>query len=363
MKRKQKRKNVHLLILISILLITSLLDMYGASFMSDLYRGNMIKQAMWIATGFVVMFIIYKIDIDKLFNISIPLYAIGIISLFLVLFIGHNVNGANSWFKFGPVSFQPSEIFKFSYILFMANLIGRSKRESKWTLLRLIIFTFIPALLIFLEPDTGVVLMYLLMMMGIMQESINKKYIIACLFIALFLIGTFLSLYFFKGDLFIRIFGTGFFYRIDRLLSFVNASSYQLKNALIGVGASGLFGLGLLSPKIYIPEAITDFVFDLTITNFGAIMGIIVVIIYVSILYMIYREYKSTRDAKNRVILSGIFYMMLFQVFEHIMMNLGLMPITGITLPFLSYGGSSLISYFMLFGLILKIMKINKETI
>ena len=175
----------------------------------------------------------------------------------------------------------------------------------------------------------------------------------------LILLGIFLGLYFLKKNLFIDIFGTSFFYRMDRLLSFKNNSSYQLTNALIGIGASGVLGMGLTSTKIYIPEAITDFVFDLTILNFGYLTGIAVVLIYTFILIMIYREIYYSKKYLYRCILSGIFWMMLFQVFEHILMNLGLTPITGITLPFLSYGGSSMLSYSMIFAVVFIIINKN----
>lgn len=198
--------------------------------------------------------------------------------------------------------------------------------------------------------------MYLLLMFGLIWASgINKKYPLVLLSAGIMFLLLFFGLYFLNGELFTKIFGVSFFYRIDRLMSFKNASSYQLNNALIGIGASGLFGFGLRHPKIYIPEATTDFVFDLTICNFGIIVGILVAFIYAILLKNIYKLLRKTEDKMDRSILAGILFMMSFQVAEHIFMNLGLTPITGITLPFLSYGGSSLISYFLLFGLIMKI--------
>ena len=204
--------------------------------------------------------------------------------------------------------------------------------------------------------------MYLLMMLGFLLSSkVKKKHILFLLLSGVLLIGGFFLLYFLNSELFIKLFGTSFFYRVDRLLTFKNSSSYQLNNALIGIGAAGPFGFGLTNPKIYIPEVTTDFVFALNICNFGYVAGIFVAFIYTFLLIQIYRQIFKTKKRVYKCILSSIFYMMLFQIGEHILMNLGLTPITGITLPFLSYGGSSLISYFMLIGLVLNMMSSNKK--
>jgi rod shape determining protein RodA len=362
MKRKNIKKNLKIIVPIIILLIISLLDMYGASYISSLYKNALVKQTLWVLIGIIVFIIIYKIDMRILLKYSTHFYIIGIILLFLVLFFGKNVNGASSWFKIGDFSFQPSELFKFFLLLNLSKIVSTHKKGSIILLFKIITLTFIPALLIFLEPDTGVVISYLVMMMGVLLESkVSKKHIGALVGITFLCSILFLGFYFIEKDLFIKIFGTSFFYRIDRLLTFKTGSSYQLNNALIGVGASSFFGLGLKSSKIYIPEVTTDFVFDLSILNFGLIMGILIIIIYSYLLIVLYKEKERAHKYLTKTIISGIFYEMFFQVGEHILMNLGLTPITGITLPFLSYGGSSLISYFMLFALILKITTNNSS--
>lgn len=356
-------KKFSILLPITILLILSLFNMYGASFTSNIYRNSLLKQSMWIVLGTIIMFAIYKIDMNFLLKTSTFFYILGILSLILVLFLGVNINGATSWYRVGPFTMQPSEIFKFFYIIYISKVASKDKHDFL-SLLDILILTFIPCILIFMEPDTGVVLLYLLIMLGVLLESkIKKRYLIGLIAFAAILLGIFFYLYFCQSELFISLFGTSFFYRMDRLLDTGNTSSYQLKNALTGIGASGLFGLGLKSEKIYIPEATTDFVFDLSICNFGYLVGIIIVFLYAFILYKIYNEMYKSKNMTNRLILSGIFYMMFFQIAEHILMNLGLTPITGITLPFLSYGGSSLLSYFLLMGLVLKIIEINQSDI
>ena len=140
---------------------------------------------------------------------------------------------------------------------------------------------------------------------------------------------------------------------MERLVDFKNNTSYQLSNALIGLGASGILGFGIKSSKIYVPELITDFAFDLTTFNFGYMMGISICLVYTFLLLKVFSK-TSTKNTFYKTFYSASFALLLYQVTEHIFMNLGLAPITGITLPFLSYGGSSLVSYFMIFALLLK---------
>ena len=353
MKIDNFKKNLTLIVPITILLILSLLNMYGASYISSLYKNAFTREALWVIIGISIFIVFYNLNKSIVIKYINIIYILGVISLLAVLLFGANINGASSWFKLGPFSVQPSELFKPFFIVFLACLVSHHKGKSITLLLKLIVFTLIPAILIFLEPDTGVVLMYLLIMIGVILASPIKKWQTA-LFIFLiiaFIVG-FLSIYFFDKDLFVKAFGSSFFYRIDRLLDFKNNSSYQLNNALIGIGSAGAFGYGLTHPKIYVPEIITDFVFDLTMLNFGYITGIIVTGIYTFILYELFRLYKNTKNLLNKCTLLSIFSLMSFQVFEHIFMNLGITPITGITLPFLSYGGSSLISYFLIVALI-----------
>lgn len=353
MKNKKKIKNLTLIIPIIILLVISLLDMYGARSISSMYDSYYKRQLIWIASGIFLFIIISKMDkrvLEKYVDIS---YFLGIIALILVLFIGKNVNGASSWFKIGSVSIQPSEIFKPIFIVFLSKKACTLDNSFK-SFIKIIIYTLIPCALIFLEPDTGLVLIYVLIMLGILL-SINawKKYTACVLLVSTVVVISFSSLYFLNRDAFTGIFGTSFFYRMDRLMSFKNNTSYQLNNALIGIGSQSLINIRLNHPKIYIPEITTDFVFDLTILNFGYASGIILIMLYTYVLYEIYKKSLS-KKGMSKCILSSIFYMMAFQIYEHIFMNIGLLPITGITLPFLSYGGSSMVSYFMIYALIIK---------
>ena len=226
-------------------------------------------------------------------------------------------------------------------------------------LLKTFFIVLIPSILTFLEPDTGCVLFYIIIyIFMIFFKKINKWWYFSGGILILLIGGLFLSFYFFQQDLFIDIFGTSFFYRMDRVINFMNNSGYQLENALVGIGSGGLFGLGINNFHIYFPEAPTDFIFALILTNMGLIGGLIVLCVYLYLDILLINDIKRVNGYKKYFIV-GLLGIFLYQQFEHIMMNLGLVPITGITLPFLSYGGSSLISYFILIGIVLN-FKVKK---
>ena len=350
MNIKKVKKNIGLFLPIIFLTVFGLINIYYAKYVSSLYNGLFIKQLLWVVIGVVLMFFIYGINIKYFLRWHKLFYIIGIFSLAFVLVFGTRINGASSWFSYKGISIQPSELFKFFYIISLSYVAA-----SKNNLFYLTIMMLIPVILIGIEPDSGVALMYIIIYLVILFNVIKKKRYVF-FFTSLFLILgiSFVSLYFLNDEVFINIFGTSFFYRMDRLLDFKNNTSFQLSNALIGMGASGFTGLGLYSSKIYVPELPTDFAFCLSIINFGFMMGICLILVYSFILFKVF-SLTNTKDLFYKYYSTSVFVLMFYQILEHIFMNLGLTPITGITLPFLSYGGSSLISYFMIYGLLLKI--------
>jgi len=361
MKMTNYRKLFVWIFPIFILLVISILSLYGASFIASAFENHYKKQIIWIFLSLLIGIIVFFIDFNFFKKISPYIYIIGTVSLILVLIFGKEINGARAWFKIGPITLQPSELFKFFYLIYLAKICENKKSKSKR--LKILTVATVPMILIFIEPDTGVVLLYIFLTLGVILSTkvISNKHIIIFTIISIFLSVSFFSLYIFQEYLFVKIFGTSFFYRIDRLLMFKNSSSYQLENALIGIGSSGLFGHGIYSTKIYIPEATTDFIFALSICNFGLIGGSIIILSYFWIFSNLIKTYLKTNKLFIKGIIGGTIFMMLVQVFEHIFMNMGLTPITGITLPFLSYGGSSLISYVLIFSFILKITTNNSS--
>ena len=169
-----------------------------------------------------------------------------------------------------------------------------------------------------------------------------------------------LIIYFTNTDLFINLFGTDFFLRVDRLLDWSNSSGYQLENGITSIGAGGFLGMGANNTPIYFPEPQTDFIFAVYANNFG-FLGVLFLLSLIAIfdIKLILLAIKNT-NLTNKYVIAGIVGMLIYQQLQNIGMTFGLMPITGSTLPFISYGGSSLLSYMIMMVII---FNISNETI
>lgn len=355
MKKKRLINNFILFIPILILLTISLINMKMISNMGGLYKSYFSKQCLWVGLGIIVMVIIVLLKPKIFFKYSKYLYAINIFLLILVLFFGKTINGSRAWFNFGFFAFQPSELMKFSLTLFLSEVISKEKtgtfKDELKLLLKIIVITLIPAVLVFLEPDTGAIIIYLIIMLGVLLvKKINKKWFMGIGMIILVFLGLFLYLYYFNKDLLIKLIGTSFFYRVDRILTFVNNDSFQLNRALTAIGISGMFGG---NNYIYIPEAPTDFIIALTINNLGISSFIIIIIAFLVLdIYFIYILF-TIKNMKYKIFYSSFILMFIYAQVQNIGMNLGILPIIGLPLPFLSYGGTNMIVYFIFLGILL----------
>ena len=358
--KKIYKYNKSIIISLICLFIISLLSIYGAQNMVN--KGNLLlRQITWFIIGIIVVYWIIKIGNINIYKCYKMLYIIGIISLIGLLLFASPINNSKCWYiVFGIGTIQPSEFMKIILIITNAIVIdkhNRNKNKKDYKLiLKIFIITLIPSILTFLQPDTGMVLIYFIISFVMLFISgIDIKWFIYSIIIILLLLSIFLSIYFYNSDLFIKIFGTSFFYRIDRLLDWKDGVGMQLTNALAGIGSAGIFGHGFNNTPIYFPEPQTDFIFSVFSTNYGLIGSIILISILV---YFDISIIKIAIKAKNKIdkyVISGIIAMLLYQQIQNIGMNIGLLPITGITLPFISYGGSSLLSYMIIIGLILNI--------
>ena len=344
-------------------MIISIICIYSSqNLLSSSYNNLFIKQFLWYILGFIIIFLVYKMDNNYLYKYIYHLYIIGNLLLLLVLFFGTVSNGARCWFNIpGIGSFQPSEFMKIILILILSKELNKDiKKTFKNELiiiLKCFVLTLIPSFLIFLEPDTGIIFIFfsILIVMLFVYGIRYRWFIVFGISISL-LFTLFLLLFFKYQNIFISIFGNNFFYRMDRLLDFKNGTGMQLTNALAASGSSGLFGYGIGKTPVYFPEPQTDFIFSIFSSNFGFIPSILLLIL---ILYFDIQILLITKNCNKQdtLIICGILSMLLFGQIQNIGMNLGLLPITGITLPFISYGGSSLISYMITIGIVLNIKK------
>ena len=371
-KHRKLNIDIYLILMVLLLAIISLISINSSEkvlgYMKDNYT---LKQAIWYIIGFILIIIINKIDNKRILKYTNHLYIFGNITLLLLLIFASPINNAKSWFVINGIgAFQPSEFMKIILILMLSKEITKFKEEyPKPTVLeefkfiiKIFLIVLIPSILTFLQPDTGVVLIYLLItLIMLFISGIRYRWFILLFTILFLLIGSVLLIYFIDNNLFIKIFGTSFFLRVDRLLDWKNGSGYQLENGLIAIGSAGLFGFGINNTPIYFPEPQTDFIFAIISSNTGFIGSIILIILlFLLDIRLIYIGIKSKNNV-NKFIISGSVAMLMYQQIQNIGMTYGIFPITGITLPFISYGGSSLLSYMIILGIILNITKENKK--
>mgnify|MGYP004457267479 FL=1 len=345
-----KKKYLTIIFLIIIMLF-SIYNLYNSKVMLKSYSNYYIKELIWWVIGFLVIIISSRLNLDIIFKKSKYLYVLGIILLVITHFFGITINGSTSWLKVGLVSIQPSEFMKIPLILSLRSISLRNYSNIEYFIYALVL-TLIPSILVFMEPDTGAVIIYFLIFITfIFMRKYNKWFYIISALLLFCIILIFIYLYLFQRDLFIKVFGTTLFYRIDRITNFLNRDGYQRNQALASLRSSKLFGRGEL---IYFPESTTDFAFTFLVSQIGIIPGIIFLIIY-SLLIIILNSIKTDKYIKGAFIT-----IISFQFIINVLMNIGFFPIIGITLPFLSYGGSSLLSYIILIMLILK--KVSNDT-
>lgn len=370
MKKISKYKiDLSLLLILIFFIIISLLTINSAQHIIS-SNNLVIKQLIWYIIGFIVVYLIMTIGNKYIIKNSLFLYIIGIISLLALLLFGKDINNAKCWFSIpGIGTIQPSEFMKIILIIVLTDQINKFKEQFPtpsiknefFFLIKIGFIVLIPSILTFLQPDTGVVLIYLIItIIMLFISGIRYRWFIILFTIIAIAIGSILLIYFLNTDLFIKIFGTSFFLRIDRLLDWSQSSGYQLENGITAIGSGGLFGEGLNNTPVYFPEPQTDFIFAVFANNFGFIGSLLLLGLF--LLFDIKLIMLAIKNSKliNKFLISGILGMLLYQQLQNIGMTFGLLPITGITLPFISYGGSSLISYMIMIGII---FNISNETI
>ncbi len=346
--------------------IISIISIYSASMYLSPSLGNLpLKQALWYFLGAIVAFFIMKKGNKFFYKLSWYIYLANNVLLLGLLFLAPSINGSKCWYIIkGFGSFQPSEFMKISLILMIANVLTYfhkkhrkpSLKDEFFLLLEILVIVLIPSLLTFLEPDTGAVIIYLVITLFMLFISGIKLFWYILLGIIITTVGgSFLYLYFFKQDLFINVFGSSFFYRMDRIINWRTGSGMQLENSLAALGSSSFLGHGFNHTPLYFPEAGTDFIFAVFASNFGLIGSSILLIIILLFDLKIITLGIDTVNRTDKYLISGIMGIFLYQQIQNISMTIGLLPITGITLPFISYGGSSLLAYMILIGLVLNV--------
>nr|WP_321303294.1 FtsW/RodA/SpoVE family cell cycle protein [uncultured Trichococcus sp.] len=357
--------SVFLLAIISVLTIysTTVLQTGGSI-------GATIMQLVWYCIGIIAAAIVMHFDSEQLWKVAPIAYGAGILLLFLVLiFYDRNtyaLQGAKSWFRFGAVTFQPSEVMKVAFIIMLARVItehnmqidDRTEKTDMNLLLKIAMWSAPPLLLVILQNDLGTTLVFLAIIIGMTFLSGVSWKILLPLFGTIGAIGSLLIyLVVYNRDVLLNFgFQNYQFARIDSWLDPFGDSTgdaYQLAQSMKAIGSGKLFGKGLGVSEVYVPVRVSDMIFSTIGENFGFIGGCFLVFIYFLLIYQMIRICFDTKNEFYAYMATGVIMMILFHVLENIGMTIGLLPITGIPLPFISQGGSALLGNMLGIGLVM----------
>ena len=358
-------KNMEWWILISsiLLCIVGFVALYSATQSTDFEALK--RQIIWFAISFVIMIVVAFINYETLAKFSPILYGISIILLIAVLFTDE-VHGARSWFNIGSFSLQPAELAKIAVILFVASTMvkiqerGKSEINVFWKLGIVLLTVAIPIILIILQPDYGTAAAYIVALaLMLFVSGIDKKYIIISILIVVIVLPL---LYLFVLPEHAKT-------RIDVFLNpdlDPKGSGYNVLQSKIAIGAGELTGMGILNGNQtqlgYLSPKTTDFIYSVIGEEMGFIVAALVILVYVTLITRSLYVAKTARDDIGSYIAAGISGIFLFHMTENIGMTMGLLPITGVPLLFVSYGGSSMITSFIAIGLLLNISGNRKKT-
>ncbi len=359
-----------ILIPIILFFITSIVSIYATKRLLSVEYSNLwIKQSIWYLIGFILAYYMMHLGNKFLYNNAYTFYVVGVILLGLVIPFGITINNATCWYRIPFIgTIQPSEFMKIFLIIMLSRMINDFNENYKDAsafcefkfILKVLIIVFIPAVLTFIEPDTGAVIMYLIITFIMLYiGGLRKRWFIITIVLGISIIAFVFGLYRFHQDTFVDIFGTSMFYRMDRITNWSNADGMQLKNSLTAIGSAGTKGHGINKTPIYLPEMQNDFIFAVYASNTGLIGSIILIIIIIYFDLTLISYASKTLNYADKYAIGGIIGVLAFQQIYNIAMAIGLLPIMGITLPFISYGGSSLLSYMLLLGIIFNVSNEN----
>ena len=296
--------------------------------------------------------ILFFFDYRLFRNYALALYVLMVVALVAVLFFGVEIRGARSWFDLGFYRMQPSEFGKFVMVVVLAKFFSthaKDKRRIKTVILSGL-YVMLPVVLILLEPDLGTALVYVGLWLGMLLVTGTRARYFAMLLITGIIVSVF-AWSFVLAD-----------YQKDRLLVFVNPEvdpldqGYNVKQSQIAIGSGGLFGKGLgqgtQSQLNFLPEQQTDFIFAATAEELGFVGSSFLLLLFAVLIARLIWIAKKSRDDFGMFIAIGVASIFLVQIIVNVGMNLGIMPVTGIPLPLVSYGGSSILVTLALLGLV-----------
>lgn len=355
-------KKIDKILLISVIILSlfGLLMIYSSSSIWATYKYNdpykyLKSQAIFLILGYFIIFITSKVDYHLYKKYSNHILIISIILLILVLIpgIGTIRNGSRSWFGIGSFGIQPSEFAKLGLIIFTSKYLTRNKiKDIKSSVLPILLIVLLIFGLIMLQPDFGTGVIIVITIVALLFVSgVNMSF-----FIKVGLLGLI-------GVVILVIIAP---YRLERITSFLNpwkdplGSGFQIIQSMYAIGPGGLLGMGLgnsIQKHFYLPEPQTDFIFSIISEELGFAGILIVTTLFITIIYRSITISIKQEDNFAKYLSFGITFSLAFQTLLNLMVVVGLIPVTGVTLPFLSYGGSSLLISLVSIGIVLNISK------
>lgn len=375
MKKTLSKLDKPLLIITFIFFVFGLIMILSASSMESYMRYNyspyhyFIRQALFLVIGMITFFfcIIFPTKNYKKLKLDIIIITIIMLSLIGLPFIGHAAKNAVSWYKIGPITIQPSEFAKVGIILYFSIYYERNKDklDNQWNIIKPIIVALIIVGLVMIQPDMGTAviigLITIIMFYGVPIDKknrsiFNKIFIGGILLVVLVLITT--------GASFLKD------YQLDRFKftlpceRYQEKTGYQLCNSFIAFKNGGLNGQGLGSSTqkyLYLPESYTDFIFPIVVEEWGLVVGIIIICAYAFVLFRIIQIARRANTLRGSLLCYGVFTYLLTHIIVNLFGVMGLMPLTGVPLPFLSYGGSYTICLMIAMGLVQRVAIESKK--
>lgn len=336
--------------------LMGVLNIYSTGFSLTSQKAPLyLKQIQWIIIGLMFMLVMLTIDHRILIQYAYIIHGIAIVLLIIVTFYGYTTHGSQRWLAFGGFSFQPSELVKLTMILALARYFSDHGTQALYSIKDLLtpsLILLIPFLFIVRQPDLGTALMLLIIFVSmVIFVGIRIKDLLIAGFSGLLLAP--LAWFFFKD------------YQKERVLTFFDperdplGSGYHIIQSMIAIGSGGFLGKGFLkgtqTQLKFLPEQQTDFVFSVFAEEWGFIGGVVLMLLFLFLILWGFKIAQYSRDLSGTLIAYGITIMLFWGVFINIGMVLGILPVVGIPLPFLSYGGSSVVVLMTAVGMLINI--------
>lgn len=387
-----------------LLMLIGLAAIYSSTLNHPVAGGNFEKQLVWAIIALIAFFIVYSLPTNSFKYFITPTYLLSIALLLVVLVAGKKVSGARSWLDLGAVGFQPSEIAKLGTILALSSFLSRKSADidSFKDILFALTIGFVPVILILLEPDMGTAIVFggmiltLIFWKGISLFSLfvvlspgfvavsalfGTYYFIGALIIVLVTMFFFKKDIFFSGSIFALNLGAGFFadyvynalspHQQKRIQAFLDpmadplGAGYNSIQAKVAIGSGGIFGKGFLQGNQtqlqFIPEQWTDFIYCVIGEEFGFIGSVTVLILFMFLFVRLLKVASAAKDEFLSLVLIGILSIYFIHYIINVGMTVGILPVIGLPLPFVSYGGSSLLVNVIMLGIAANIYRTRKN--